>query len=223
MLLSDPLVIALGSAIIGALLVAFVQPIWTNRIGPKSSLSVTVSISPFSLSTFLRKSISDYADLRWNAKSNIRPSKESIEKLSSTALCSNYIQVSIVNSSNKSIDGISLSLKNHFEFIADVSVGKSSRETFFGSVCEIGELKPQSECKVDIWSGSLWYSSKYPPDKDLVKITAREYDRILVKYPEPLHIKSNYFLLSKNLIATLSIFVVPPFAILIIAMTKYFS
>jgi hypothetical protein len=188
--------IGLGGAVLGALLVALIQPIWTKRIGPQSKLIVTVRVAPLTVPQYLREAVESYASLRWSEKSNIRPSVEDIKKLRNIAQSSAHFTVDILNNSNKSIDGIVLHLKNHPEFVADLIVGKSVT-TMFGSVLDIGALKPKSECKVALWA-TQWVSDNYPPDRDIISVTAKEYDSIVIDYPYPEYISKRYLMLNRT-------------------------
>jgi hypothetical protein len=192
------LVIAFGSAVLGALLVAILQPLWTNLIQPKSSLLVTVRQYKFDISRYLRDAISEYSAWQWHNNRGIRPQRDTIKKLERCVESKSYFEIDIVNNSNKTIEDVEIHVKNTGTFVAEYEIEGSKKSIFFGELLEIGMLRPNSKCNVLIWPESIYYSDLFYPDKDSIVITAKQFDKIKMRYPLPSGVTRNFILINKT-------------------------
>ncbi len=207
--MSEPIQIALiglGGAIVGALLVAILQPLWAAMLAPKSRLAVSITQQPYLVSSFLAKAVEEYAALRWSSQTKIRPKEDIIEKLRWLASRGLTVIVDIENRSNKIIENISIHLKDSSDFLADYLIDGSVECYFFGKNLEIGDLKPDSRCRIVIWHKYGIISDYGGPDEDLIKITARQYDEIYKIFPIPPYISFKYILFKRSIIQNISPF-----------------
>ncbi len=186
--------LVLGGAILGAL----IQPLWTNRLSPKSKLSATVTQRPFRVNSYLIKSISEYEELRWNSNIRFKPNKETIEKLRFSTKRGTFIEVTIFNDSTNTVENVAVHLKDGDYFCADIQMNGANSSDFFGKDLVLGDLRPQMRCNIEIWAPGTFLSNFTGPDKDLVRISAKKYDKISVYTPLPSYITERYLLLRKS-------------------------
>jgi hypothetical protein len=192
------ILLAIGSAVVGALLVAFIQPWWTNTISLKSKLVVTIWQYPFLVTKFMQASIEEYRDLRWNQDSKFRPSLEHIDKLRNATRAQTFSKIVIENRSKHFIESVKLSTKNSSEFCADFQKDGLETATYFGKTLEIGDLMPDSTCLIYVWLPHDIYSDYIGPEKEKFKITAKKYDHIEIRHPAPEYITRKNYLADKD-------------------------
>jgi hypothetical protein len=186
--MTEPVLISLigfGGAIVGALLVAFLQPIWVKIISKASNLDVKVSYYSFSLPWLLETSIDEYIG---NDKLNIKPTKEQREFLYKIKRSSGTGRITITNNSKRAIEGIVARCKHSDEIILDVSVDSDIRKTALSKSCDIGVLRPNSTCIVNFWT-TVDYAESAGAFRDAIEISANEYDRIKITYPLPYYLE----------------------------------
>jgi len=192
--------LGLGGAIVSALLTAFIQPILAQKIGPKSKLAVTVEFFEFRLPEYMRKSIDSYNSLRWEAKSNVKPTKDTFEKLNFIQSCKGYIKITIRNNSNKSINRIRINLNNNGDIIADAYHDGTKVPSKFGKFYEIESILARSQHQVELWTFSSINSSYFTNISEVVFVSADEIDHISIITPTPNFVQRKYLLLSRKLI-----------------------
>jgi hypothetical protein len=114
---------------------------------------------------------------------------------------SGHYEVDIRNNSRKSVDGIALSCKRSDRFAADLTIDGKDLPTSFGTVCEIGTLRPRSSCHVEIWTGNnISRGLFFDRVETDITVTAREFDKIGTRVVIPEYVTSTYFLLNKTLL-----------------------
>jgi hypothetical protein len=191
--------IGLGGAILGALLVAFIQPIWTNRITPKSQLQVTVRKTAIEVPKYLINSIKTYGDIRWNESINFRPNNDEVDNLRKIAQSRTLAIVTINNSSNKTIEDVHASLDGNRDAVFDIEKNGINSDTTFSNLVQIGDMKPGAIAIVKIWSDE-YLSEFFGPERSPINITAKEFDKISIQYPKPDYIEHRYFIINKNVL-----------------------
>ena len=191
--MSEPVYVALigvAGAILGALLTAFVQPLWERLIYKSSKLQVQIEHGSHRIPTFLKKAISEYI---YNYKLKVQPSEETKAKLREFANKDGLSLIRIKNQSTRSIEGLVVHLDRNQDFIADVTIDGEKRDSYYGKLCEIGRLRAGAECKLILWTPTentgRWSA------KDAVTVSASEYDKITVTLPPPDYIQQSYVLL----------------------------
>jgi hypothetical protein len=179
-------IVSFGSAVIGALLTAFLQPLWTRFISSTSTLYAEISYHPFTVPSLLEASIDEYIR---NYRLNIKPKEEMKSFLRKIAGASGIIRICITNRSNRSIDGIVVRCKRFSECIFDTVIDQDRQVSKIGKSCEIGSLRPRSTCVLTLWT-SVNYADAFGGFDDAVEVSANEFDRIKITYPLPEYLES---------------------------------
>lgn len=179
--MSELAIISFGSAAIGALLTAFLQPLWTRFISKTSMLHAEVLYYPFAVPSLLEASIDEYIR---NYRLNIKPKEEMKSFLRKVAGASGIIRIRITNKSSRSIDGIVVRCKRFSECIFDIVIDQDRQVSKIGKSCEIGSLRPRSTCLLTLWT-AVNYADAFGGFDDAVEVSANEFDRIKITYPLP--------------------------------------
>jgi len=189
--------IGFAGAVFGALITAFVQPLWSNFVSKRAKLFVEIRHWRFRLPRYLKDQIDEYI---YNYRAQIRPSSQTKDRLRDISSSEGLTEVAIHNRSKRSIEGLVLHLEKNRDFIADLTVDGEKKPSAFGKVCTIGTLRAGGSCQVTLWtsteSTARW--SAY----DSIIVAANEYDRISVKYPATDYISRTYFLIARKLFWT---------------------
>ena len=185
---------------IGALIAALLQPIWTQKISPKSRLSATVQFNSFELPNFLRDAIRAYGELRWSSQRSLRPHADTIEKLEKIRSASGYLSISLRNNSKKEIHGIRLSIYDNVDMIVDARHEGTQKSTEFTKTYEISSLLPNTYYEIDIWTALNLSNYSHINIVDIISITAKEIDQTAIRYQFSKFERSNYLLLRKKVI-----------------------
>ncbi|MGB3537977.1 MAG: hypothetical protein WBA42_07440, partial [Mesorhizobium sp.] len=141
--------IGLLGAILGALLVAFLQPIWASWLNPKSQLAVKITHNSFKIPTHLRDSIDEYT---YNYRLKIRPTETEKEKLRAIRNCDGVSVIELKNLSKRTITSISIRDSRGSAIILDHVIDGERKDTFFGKNFDIEKLKPKSVVQANIWT-----------------------------------------------------------------------
>lgn len=186
--------IGLGGAVLGALITAFVQPLWSNFVSKRSKLLVEIEHSHFYLPLFLDNQIKDYV---YNYNLKVRPSDETKGRLLDISSCHGLTKVAIQNRSKRSIEGLVVHLNNNDTLIADLTIDGERKPSLFGKVCSIGTLRAGAKCDVTLWtiidSTSRWSAF------DRLVVSANEYDKISLKFLAPDYISGTKLLISRKI------------------------
>lgn len=187
--------IGVAGAILGALLTAFLQPLLTHRLSSRSELEVEITHAPFRIPQFLQDAMDSY---RRNYKLNIRPTEQFKNQLLSLGYSHGVSLLKIKNKSKKLIEGVTVHFDGNSEFFCDLTMDGVTNETEYCKSFEIGNLRAGSECTLTFWTRvdntSRWLSA------DKIVVSAREYDRISVRFPPPDYIQSKNFIVSQKLV-----------------------
>jgi hypothetical protein len=178
------------AAILGGITVAILQPLWTQWIGKRSRLLVSVSHHPFSIPKYLSSEIDSYVN-RYNPK--VRLSEETKEKFRAIRWSHGLTTIEIVNRSKKSIDEITVHLERNTEFVADALIDGDHKPTIFGKVYRLGSLRAGGKANIILWTSSENLSSFLGSHRKSVVVSAKEYDKISIKFPPPQYIGNSYF------------------------------
>ncbi|MGB3336081.1 MAG: hypothetical protein WBA73_02775 [Devosia sp.] len=195
-LLSNPATLAImgiGGALVGALLTALIQPLWSNFIAPKSRLHVKITPYLLKLPKFLQDGISDY---RYNYKLNIKPTEETKERLWDISRSRGHFRVAIENKSKSSIRGLTIKTSDNSKFLADME--GEEFPTFSGKSLELGTLHPESTILVHIWTLSDGYESRWQRGDELITVRAESYDKIQTTVEIAGYVRGSYFLFPKK-------------------------
>ena len=180
---------------LGALLTAFVQPLWTALLGKQSKLHIEIVHNHFQYPKFLQEAISEYI---YNYRLNVRPTEQQATKLRALNLKSGLSQLKIANRSKKSIEDIAIHLDGSGEFFADLTVDGERRDSVFGKSYVIGNLRAGAECYLAIWTASD-LTGRWSSSRTAVQVSAKEYDKISLVFPAPGYVISEKILLSRKL------------------------
>lgn len=192
------IVVPLAAAIVGAIVVAIVQPVWTRFVGRTGYLNVSVDFSENHLPQFLSQAI-DYYLSDYNNRRRLADSY--IEKLRRIRHCDGYTRIYIENVSKSTIKGTTLRLKDNPELIFGVSADKELKTSGYGRLVTIGDLPPNMRFTIELWTLNS-YADRWSADKwrDRIAISADAYEKIKYKLSVPPHIGVLYFLFSKTLV-----------------------
>lgn len=183
------------AAIVGGLLTALLQPLWTNLLGKRSKLTVEINHYPFSVPQFIVNSIEEYLN---NYKLNVRPKKEVSRALHEFHYKAGYSIVQFRNRSKKAIEGIVVHLEGNAEFWADLRIDGENKQTQFVKSYQIGALRAGGECTLKLWSANQQtFRWNY---KDAIAITAQDYDKISIHFPPTDYIVGSKILLSRKFV-----------------------
>ena len=180
---------------LGALLTAFVQPLWTVLLGRQSKLHVEIAHNHFRFPKFFRDAISEYI---YNYKLNVRPSQEMRDKLRTLDRKSGLSTLKIANRSKRSIEDIVVYLEGSGEFVCDLTLDGETRDSAFGRSYTIGNLRAGAECTLALWTPSD-LTGRWSSSRTGIQITAKEYDMISLTYPAPGYVLAEKILLPRKL------------------------
>jgi hypothetical protein len=190
------IVVPLAAAIVGAVLVALIQPAWTLVIGRKSRLHVSVRLHSFQMPRFLKEDIRSYL---YAFDARVRPTEPRRELLQNFLPESGYTILKISNRSRSLIRGVSVRLdNNNNEFFADVSLDGSDRPSEDVRTLNVGDLHPNSICKIDIWTFSDYAEKSFGNPATRFIVSANDYDAIKYNICVSDYIVHRYFLLRKR-------------------------
>jgi hypothetical protein len=187
--------IGVGGAVLGALLTAFVQPLWTALLGKQSKLHVEIAHHHFQYPKFFREAISGYV---YNYKLNIRPTQQITDKLRALDRKSGLSQLKISNRSKRSIEDIVVHLEGSGEFISDLTIDGETRDTAFGKSYTIGPLRAGADCTLVIWAASD-LTGRWSSSRTAIQVSAKEYDKISLDFPTPGYVVAEKILISRKL------------------------
>jgi hypothetical protein len=187
--------IGVAGAVLGALLTAFVQPLWTALLGRQSKLQVEIAYHHFQYPKFLKQAIADYI---YNYKLNVRPTEQVKTKLRALDLKSGLSQLKISNRSKRSIEEIVIHLEGSGEFISDLTADGVTRDTAFGRSVTVGTLRAGAECNLVMWTPND-LTGRWSGFRTAIQVTAKEYDTISLAFPAPGYVISEKILISRRL------------------------
>lgn len=189
-----------GGAVVGALISAFVQPLWTIAIGQKSKLSASVQICAFDVPQYLRASIDEYSEQRWNSRANIKPKAEAIEKLRKFTSRQGYLRIALKNKSKHVINGIKLHIRDNTDIIVDSKIDGNQLPSTFGKSFNLDELLPNSTVELKLWTDWDYSDITFLRIEEIVNLTAKKIDRVDIRYTFEKFPKSKYFHISKTMV-----------------------
>jgi hypothetical protein len=187
--------IGVGGAVLGALLTAFVQPLWTALLGKQSKLHVEIFHHQFQYPKFFQQAIFDYVH---NYKLNIRPTEQIRNRLRELDRKSGLSQLKISNHSKRSIEDIVIHLEGNGEIITDLTIDGETQDSQFGRKHTIGSLRAGGECKLAIWTPSD-LTGRWSSSRTAIHVSAKEYDKISLSFPAPEYVTSEKILISRKL------------------------
>jgi hypothetical protein len=187
--------IGLLGAILGALLVAFLQPIWAIWLNPKSRLAVKITHNSFKIPVHLRNSIDQYT---YNYHLKIRPTDAEKEKRRTIKNCNGLSSIELNNLSKRTITSISIRDSGGSVIMVDHSIDGERKDTFFGKNFDIEKLKPRSVVKAEIWTSRDYADNSWSEPRDQIIVTASEYDRIRTNVSYHSYIKSKNFIVRRR-------------------------
>jgi hypothetical protein len=196
--MSEALQIALigvGGAVLGALLTAFVQPLWAVLLGKQSKLHIEIAHNHFQYPKFLHEAISDYIH---NYKLNVRPTEQLKSKLRALNFKSGLSQLKITNRSKRSIEDIVIHLDGSEEFISDLTADGETRDPVLGKSHTIGTLRGGAECNLVIWTPSD-LTGRWSSSRTAIQVSAKEYDKISLAFPNPGYVTADKIFISRKL------------------------
>jgi hypothetical protein len=193
-------VYTIGGAILGALLTAFVQPIWAALLGKKSKIVAEAKLNSFQIPQYFVGAISEYEAMRWHKGAKMRPTNETIERFRKIRLSSGYIELTIKNESKSEIHGIIVSIGDNAEVIFDCETNGDSAPSDFSKSYKIESLMPKSKCVLKIWTYSDISERSFQEIEKIINLTAKQYDNINIKYDPGLYLTSNYHYFRRNIL-----------------------
>jgi hypothetical protein len=187
--------IGFAGAVLGALLTAFVQPLWTALLGKQSKLQIKIAHHHFQIPTFFQEAISEYI---YNYKLNVRPTQQARDNLRALNQKSGLSLLTITNRSKRSIEDIAIHLEGSGEFVCDLTLDGETRGSAIGRSFTIGNLRAGAECNLAIWTPSD-LTGRWSSWDSAIQISAKEYDKISIAFPVPGHVTAQKFLLPRKL------------------------
>jgi hypothetical protein len=194
---SDTVEIALigvAGAAVGGLITALIQPLWANFVSKQSRLFVEVRHFPFLIPHFLSDQIDGYV---YNYQLNFKPSQQTKDRLRQIKRAEGLSQINIRNQSKRSIDELVVHMSNNQDLVGDIVMDGNKKESIFGTVCEIGTLRAGATCQIALWT-PIDSTSRWSNAREKIVISAKEYDRISLKFPAPGYISENSILVSRK-------------------------
>lgn len=179
----------MGGAVFGALLTAFLQPYFEGKRKPKATLAATVSHHSYASPSKIKSSIDEYI---YSQAYRVKLKEDFKEILRGSALYSGYTVLIIRNNSQKTIHDISVNLNNLRNIIYEIEKDSKTLQTSVSNICEVGSLKPHTECLVRFWHYDDITKSYLWNDKKSLSITANEIDFVEINYPLPKYLEEKF-------------------------------
>jgi len=182
-------IFGLVSAIIGAVLTAFLQPVFETFFRRKALLKILLDVNSYATPEFIKKAI---VENLFSSKELPLVNDEIFKRLTNS---DSFVSITIHNDSKKSINGISI--RTPTEGIFQRIVGKNA-DCQKGERFLIGSLQGGEDAKVLFWAfpNLTHINEKYILQN--IIISADEYDKVSYRFQKKEYISTKYFMLRKS-------------------------